>query len=60
MNKRKYITPNFEVIRLDKDISLQLQSPTIDDGLEGYESAPRANSLDKYGTQDDSYTYENW
>lgn len=60
MNKRKYIAPNFEVIRLDKDISLQLQSPTTDPGLESYESAARGNSLDKYGTQDDSYTYENW
>lgn len=44
MTKRKYINPEIEEIRLDNEISLQLQSPTIDPGLENYESANRINT----------------
>lgn len=58
MEKRKYTTPQVEEIRLDNEISLQLASPTIDQGLNKVRR--RQNSGQGTEMNDDPYKYETW
>lgn len=57
--KRKYITPEIESIRLDKEISLQLAS---DPPVNPRESvAPHSMEPNLMSSPDsDPYIYENW
>ena len=59
MTKKKYNTPEFEEIRLDNQISLQLTSnPTIDPGKN---LAPRSRSdQNEDMSSEDPYQYDNW
>ncbi|NLO72030.1 MAG: hypothetical protein GX102_14020 [Porphyromonadaceae bacterium] len=55
--KRKYITPEIESIRLDKEISLQLAS----DPPSRESAAPHSMEPNLMSSPDsDPYIYENW
>lgn len=54
MNKRKYIAPEIEEIRLDNEISLQLASEPPVNPRENAPASQGFNETEEY------YTYENW
>lgn len=62
MEKRKYINPSIEEVRLDNEISLQLASNPTEPG-EGWTNpggATPAPSAMKGAAESDPYQYDNW
>lgn len=60
-NKKAYVSPEIELIKLDNEISLQLLSPYSGPQEGGPNLAPRAKSPESSTIQnDDPYNYEQW
>lgn len=61
MKKRKYISPIFEELKLDNEISLQLMSPApIGPGEGGGFSTTEKAMMRREAIDEDPYQYENW